>query len=91
VNDVAARAHSVTISAAAEDESMNHRARPGRRLGLVEHTVDHAFLAIFWMFPDVLGNSVMAGNCMYRLLNCGFGCTLILFFDVLAKSLKYAR
>ena len=38
-------AHSVTISAAADEVSMNHRPGPRRHLGLVEHAVDDALLA----------------------------------------------
>ncbi len=78
-------AHSVTISAAADELSMNHRPGVRRHLGLVEHAVDDAFAADLLDVAErlFLDRRQAAGDVALRRLRIGQIARLVALDDVL--------
>jgi hypothetical protein len=63
-------AHSVTISAAADDESMNHRPGPVGTSALSSTPSTTHLRPIFWMLPSAFSSIVVRPPAMFPLVGC---------------------
>src|SRR5688500_3974282 len=74
-----AAAHSVTISAAAEDESMNHRPGPVGISALSSTPSTTHLRPIFWMLPSAFSSMVVSPPAMLPLVGCESDRSLVLW------------
>ena len=74
-----AAAQSVTISAAAEDESMNHRPGPLGASALSSTPSTWHLRPIFWMLPSAFSSIVVSPPAMLPLVGCDSERSLVLW------------
>src|SRR5262249_16390946 len=72
-------AHSVTISAAADDESMNQRPGLDGSSALSSTPITLHFLPIFWMLPSAFSSIVVRPPAMLPLVGCDSDKSLVLW------------
>ena len=72
-------AYRVTISAAAEEESMNHKPGPVGASALSRAPITLHFLPIFWMLPSAFSSMVVRPPSMLPLVGCESHRSLVLW------------